>query len=258
MTLTPEHEQELAQAKARLENPSIAAKISGVAARPIEKGVELLPESAKAQILEIARTSLESALKAALYTLSDEPAERSKLAHMAGGALSGALGGSAGLAGLAIELPLSTTIMLRSIADTARAEGEDLKSRETQLACLEVFALGSPSATDDAADAGYFAVRAALASAVSDATAYAVSTGAIRDSAPTLVRFIGKVATRFSIPVTEKAAAQAVPLVGAAGGAIINALFIDHFQDMAHGHFVVRRLERTYDPTLVRAAYEAM
>ena len=45
-------------------------------------------------------------------------------------------------------------------------------------------------------------------------------------------------------------------VVGAAGGALINTLFIDHFQDMARGHFVVRRLERVYGTDAVRAAYE--
>ena len=46
------------------------------------------------------------------------------------------------LPGLAIELPISTIIMLRSIADIARSEDEDLRTIEAQLACLEVFALG--------------------------------------------------------------------------------------------------------------------
>jgi len=56
--------------------------------------------------------------------------------------------------------------------------------------------------------------------------------------------------------VTSKAAAQAVPAIGAIGGAAINLAFIDHFQDMAHGHFIIRRLERTYGPETVRRAYD--
>lgn len=31
-------------------------------------------------------------------------------------------------------------------------------------------------------------------------------------------------------------------MVGAFGGAVINTLFIDHFQDMGRGHFTVHRL----------------
>ena len=49
-----------------------------------------------------------------------------------------------------------------------------------------------------------------------------------------------------------------VPAIGAAGGAIINTLFIDHFQDMAHGHFIVRRLERKYGEAIVKEKYLAI
>ena len=48
----------------------------------------------------------------------------------------------------------------------------------------------------------------------------------------------------------------AVPLIGAAGAATVNLLFMQHFQEMARGHFVVRRLERKYGKEAVQAAYE--
>jgi hypothetical protein len=60
---------------------------------------------------------------------------------------------------------------------------------------------------------------------------------------------------RFGVPVSEKIVAQSLPVVGAAGGALLNTLFIDHFQDMARGHFIVRRLERRYGKEVVRVAY---
>jgi hypothetical protein len=69
---------------------------------------------------------------------------------------------------------------------------------------------------------------------------------------------ITQIAQRFSIQVSEKAAAQAVPAIGAAGGAIINTLFIDHFQDLARGHFIVRRLERKYGKAIVEETYKAV
>ena len=43
---------------------------------------------------------------------------------------SGAIGGAFGLASVAVELPISTTIMLRSIADIARSEGFDVRDRD--------------------------------------------------------------------------------------------------------------------------------
>jgi hypothetical protein len=53
-------------------------------------------------------------------------------------------------------------------------------------------------------------------------------------------------------------AAEAMPILGAASGAAINVLFTRHFQELARGHFAVRRLERHYGPEAVRNAYEAL
>jgi hypothetical protein len=146
--------------------------------------------------------------------------------------------------------------MCRSIADIARANGELLDSPSTRLACIEVFALGGVSRLDDAAEIGYFAVRSSLSRAVSEAAEYLASHTLADEGAPALVRLITAIATRFQLQVSEKAAAQMVPIIGAAGGAVINLLFIDHFQDMSRGHFTVRRLERHYGTEAVRRAYE--
>ena len=66
---------------------------------------------------------------------------------------------------------------------------------------------------------------------------------------------ISQISSRFGLQVTEKAAAQSLPLLGAAGGAVINSLFIDHFQNMARGHFIVLRLEQVHGQEIVRQAY---
>jgi hypothetical protein len=176
--------------------------------------------------------------------------------HKMAVAVSGGVGGAFGLPALAIELPISTTIILRSIADIARSEGEPIQHPISKLACLEVFALGGRSTADDAIENGYFAVRMVLAQAVSQAAKYIAERGIIEEGAPVLVRLISQIATRFSVTVSEKVAAEAIPIIGGAGGAIINTLFINHFQAMAHGHFIVRRLERSYDPALVKEHYE--
>ena len=148
--------------------------------------------------------------------------------------------------------------MLRSIADIARSEGEVIDTPEAKFACLEVFALGGPGKGDDAAESGYYAVRAALAQSVTNAATFISKKGLTREGSPAMVRLIVQIAERFSIQVSEKAAAQAVPAIGAAGGALINTLFIDHFQDMARGHFIVRRLERKYGKEIVEAAYKTV
>jgi len=37
---------------------------------------------------------------------------------------------------------------------------------------------------------------------------------------------------------------------------MVNTVFIGHYQDMARGHFIVRRLEKIYGADPVRAAYD--
>jgi len=246
---------DLRYAKSLLENPSVAARIANAVGAPIERVLALLPQGAADIIGAATKKSLERALAFATSTMDDRQQEPANWVHKTIVAVTGAAGGAFGLPALAIELPVSTIIMLRSIADIARSEGERIKSPEAKLACLEVFALGGRARGDEAAESGYFAVRAALAKALSEAAEYIAERGIAQEGAPALVRFITQVAARFGIPVSEKAAAQSLPIVGAAGGALINALFIDHFQDVARGHFIVRRLERSYDPELVKKEY---
>jgi hypothetical protein len=169
------------------------------------------------------------------------------------------MGGAFGIAALGIELPISTTLILRSIADIAAVEGEDPRHLETKLACLTVFALGSTrDKSDDAAESAYFAARSALATAVTEASKYLAEKGLSKSGAPALVRLVALIASRFGVVVTQKTAAQMIPVIGAAGGAVINTLFIGHYQDMARGHFIVRRLEKIHGAEPVRLAYEAI
>ncbi|MCR6653546.1 MAG: EcsC family protein [Cellvibrionaceae bacterium] len=253
----PNDLKELQFAKSLLENPGIAAKLTNLIGTPIEKGFGLLPKNWKAKIGTIAETALTQASNAAIFTMKDLPGESSSnFLHKLGVAVSGGVGGFFGISALAVELPISTTIMLRSIADIARSEGESISQTEVKLACLEVFALGGKSTSDDGTESGYYAVRAALAKSVKEAVEHMATRTAAEEAAPVLVRFIVKVAERFSIQITEKAAAQAVPAIGAAGGAIINTIFMDHFQDMAKGHFIIRRLERKHSKELIQQLYD--
>jgi hypothetical protein len=205
---------------------------------------------------DVVHKALEGALGAALKTTSKRPGKRSSdRLHQAMVGTTGAVGGFFGLPGLAVELPLSTTLMLRSIAEIARGEGEDLGSAETRLECLTVFALGGPSRRDNAADSAYFAVRAALAKAVAEAAEHLAARGLGASGAPIVARLVAQVAGRFEAAVAEKIAVQSLPVIGGASGAAINLAFIRHFQAMARGHFTVRRLERRYGKEAVRRAY---
>jgi len=259
MEFTELEKKQLQVAKNLLENPGLAARITNIVGVPIEKGFELLPDRWHQNICGITQTALMKAANTAIFTMKNIPGEESSnIWHKLGVAVSGGVGGFFGIAGISVELPISTTIMLRSIADIARSEGESISSINTKLACLEVFALGGKNESDNGVESGYYAVRYALAHSVTEAVEFIIQKGLTQDTAPALIRFISKIAERFGVQVTQKAAAQAVPAIGAAGGAIINTLFIDHFQDMARGHFIVRKLERNHSKEKVMELYESL
>ncbi len=248
--------KDLAYAKQLLENPGLAIKLANYLGYPIEKAINFIPDSWAQSILKITQGSLMQALNFATTTLENRKKTSSEVFHKLSVAATGAVGGAFGLAALGVELPVTTVIMLRSIADIARSEGEDVRDVETKIGCLQVFALGGKSGGDDASEVGYFAIRSALAKQVTEAVRYITQRGLVEEGAPAIIRLITVISTRFGITVTEKVAAQAVPVVGAAGGLLVNSVFMDHFQNMARGHFIVRRLERAYGIDAVESHYQ--
>lgn len=251
--------EELRQAKRLLEHPGLASKLTALLGTSVEKGFDLLPGQWSARVNKITAFSLKKALRIALFSMKGAAPEKSSdRLHKWMAASAGGLGGAFGLPALVVELPFTTTIMLRAIADIARHQGEDLFTIEARLACLQVFALGGTSSADDHLNTGYFALRALLARNLSEAAQFIAANGLSKEGAPVLVRFISQIAARFGILISEKAAAQALPVVGGTGGALINALFMTHYQNMARGHFIVRRLERRYGVACVRKIYDGL
>jgi len=251
---------DLGHARQLLEGLGLAAYMTNLIGTPIERGLELLPAGWSGRIGDLTRTALIKAADAAIFTRDGTPEDSdAERWHKWDIPLTGGEGGFFGLAGLAVELPLSTTLMMRSIAAIARGEGESLQAMDTRKACLSVFALGGKSESNEATGSGYYAVRMALAQAASQAADHlGTQTQEEGVAAPAIARLISVVANRFGIQVTEKVAAQAIPALGAAGGALVNTLFMGHFQDMARGHFTVRRLDRKYGADVVHAAYLAL
>ncbi len=250
---------ELRDAKATLEHHGLADRLTELLGAPITASIKLLPNFASDAIHAAIDKALQAALGVALRTLGEETkGGKPKLfTHKVLAGLSGAAGGAFGMATVAIELPVSTVLILRSVADIARSQGEDLTDVKTRLACLEVFALdgGVNNEVDDSTEVGYFAVRAAMSKQVADASAYVLKHGVSNTAAPPLLRLMNLIANRFGVVVSEKLAAQAIPVIGAVGGALINSYFIDHYQDLARAHFTVRRLEREYGEAIIREAF---
>ncbi|HLJ69752.1 MAG TPA: EcsC family protein [Roseiarcus sp.] len=250
---------ELRAAVRALEGDSFATRMADLIGRQVQAAGRALPSPARKVIARASERALRTALRLAIKTIDpNAPAKPQVGLHKALAAASGAAGGAFGLAALAAELPVSTTIMLRSIAQIARAEGEDLSAPEAALACIEVFALGGHAPGEAALESEYFAARGALAISLRDSARFILHHGLANETAPVLVRLVSQIAARFGVVVSEKLAAQALPVVGAVGGAAVNLAFVQHFQTIARGHFTVRRLERAHGAELVRFEYERL
>jgi len=257
--LLPDDERALRDACLKLEHPSLAARLTSKLGLPIEHAFKLLPDSWYAGLHDAIRKSLEKSLEVAIFSLGPEKnKERRSRYHRVFSACSGAAGGLFGLPSVLAEVPVTSTIILRSVADIARNQGEELDRLEARLACLEVFALGGGSRRDEAAETGYYGIRLVLAMHFSVISEQVANQGIVKWSPPGLVRFIAEIAARFGVVVTQKAAVQMVPILGAASGAVVNLVFLEHFQDIARAHFTMRRLERTYGESLVRSEYRKL
>ena len=253
--------ERLRRARALLERPGLAAQLANVVGAPMEYVISRrLPPRVTKLIHSTTQAALERSLRLAATTLKPGAAvarPRNGI-HAVAVAATGAAGGAFGLVGLAAELPVTTTLILRSISDIARSHGEHPGDPTTALAVMQVLTMGGHSPSDDGTESGYFAARAMLAHQVAAATEYVAMHGLAANGGPAIVQLLGSIASRFSVKVSQKVAAQAVPVVGAVTGATLNSVFMRHFQRMAEGHFTVRALEHAYGPDVVRAAYEAL
>lgn len=222
-------------------------QIVGWAGQAAEGLASRLPEAWRERIDSIGLTALEQAYAAAAATQPGEGDRglraralgwtKGEVWHRAAAGVTGALGGLGGVATTLVDLPVTTTLILRSVQQVAAGYGEDPALPETRAQSIAVFALGGPLPEDDTLETGLFAARLAL-------TGKAVA------------EMLKAALPRFGIVVSQKAIAQATPLLGAAAGAIVNPVFASYYQAMAHVHFGLRRIERTADPAQVRACFE--
>jgi hypothetical protein len=206
----------------------------------VEDGLRLLPRAQRAQIESAASVALRHA-----YDLAGRSREgaMARLAatdrgHRALATVSGALGGIGGVPTALAELPVATTVIFRAVQSVAEAEGEDPKSRETRLQCLQVFGAGGPGTGDDGIDTSFIGARLTL-------------------TGPALNTLLSRIAPRFATVIGQKLAGQAVPVLGAAAGAGTNYAFMDYYARVARVHFGLRQLARTHGEDAVLSAFHA-
>ncbi|SED46496.1 EcsC protein family protein [Rhizobiales bacterium GAS191] len=257
-SLSPTHQRALQRAFDLLEAQDFAAGLAEYLGQPANRVLRMMPRRAGLRLNRIVEIAMLNCLKLAINSLERSP--KRKPALRASSILAGITGGVSGFFGLpalALELPVTTTLMLRGIADVARYHGEDLSRLEARLACIEVFALGARKSKDQPG-VGYYASRAFLSRLIDDASTFVIERGATNASAPVIRSVVAEIAARFGIVVSERVAAGALPVVGAFGGATVNVIFMTHFQRVARGHFAIRRLERQYGAERVKHYYEGL
>lgn len=269
--MSQEDRAALVQAVECLTTESFVVKAAGAVGSVLTLPGKVMPKRVKTWVLDFAQSAIKASMYGASATMRDGPGTpASTKTHKVLTAVSGAAGGVFGLAGAAVEVPFTTTLTLRAIADIARSEGFDVKDASVRVECATVLSMGSDSSDDDEALEGYFTSRSALAhiavkasEEVAKAAAEAATKAGLKsistDTAGSWVgQLIVKILERFGIPLTSKIAAGAVPVISAVSAATLNTLFTDYYQAIARGHFITRRLENKYGEEAVRAVMKGI
>lgn len=203
----------------------------------VEDGLKLLPPAARAQLDGIARSALRQSYDLASKSRTGVGRNiGSDRVHRMIGTFSGAAGGFGGLPTALAELPVATTVIFRAVHHVATEHGEDPDAEETRMQCLAVFGAGGPGTLDDGVDTAFIGARLSL-------TGVAVN------------GLISRIAPKFAAVLSQKLAAQTVPILGAAAGAGTNYAFVDYYVALAHVHFGLRRLARTHGEGPVTEAF---
>lgn len=254
--------KDLLTAMRLLEQDNFTDQAMALVGKVMSPGVDLLARYTPAPVREsltgLLNTALEKAFDGVLMSIDRgggltgvgwlDRGLSSAWVDRAAATVAGAVGGGGGIATTVVELPVTTAFLMRAIAQIAVREGEDLRSDEAKLQCLQIFAMGSPS-QNGGVDGGYYAMRVGLAEFLPKVVG--------KPLGEFLPKLIFKVAQRFEISAATKISAQSIPAIGAVTGAVINLAFLNHYQDKARGHFTIRRLERRYGAAAVQTAYAA-
>lgn len=201
----------------------------------IEKQMAHLPDGLRQQIERITTDTLTRAVLIAghgRHAPDFGPRGAPALA-----ALTGALGGAGGIVTALAELPVTITVILHAILRAAEAEGFDTTLPEVRAEALRVLTAGGPAGDDDGINTSFIGARMTL-------------------TGPALHKLLAKIVPGFATVLSQKLAAQAVPVVGAVTGAGLNAAFLTHYRELAHIRFGLLRLTVLHGAEPVRVRFE--
>ncbi|MFZ1468868.1 MAG: EcsC family protein [Paracoccaceae bacterium] len=213
-------------------NGPVMALVTRLGGR-FERQLALIPPSLKARIGQVTEKALATAWGVAGARALPKGG---KHLSMAAAVVSGAAGGVGGLATSVAELPVSVTVILHAIRQQAIAAGYDPDTPRIRAECLQVFAAGSPLAADDGIDTAFVSARLTL-------------------TGPALQKLISVVAPKLAAVMTQKLAAQAVPVLGAITGAALNAAFLRYYSEIAAIRFALLRLADQHGDVRILQAF---
>ena len=203
----------------------------------LERHLAALPAGLRTRIGEITEKALLTS-----WTLADLGGRAlpgaGRRGSMVAAVASGAAGGAGGLAPSVAELPVTVTVILHAIRAEAVAAGYDPEDPSIRAECLKVFAAGSPLAVDDGVDTSFLSARLTL-------------------TGPAIQQLIQRVAPKLATALSQKLAAQAVPVLGAAAGAALNAAYLRYYRELAAIRFALLRLSEQHGVEPVLLAFTA-
>lgn len=220
-------------------DPSVHAEIDRLARRYVDAGglgmdilsaigggaqtvIEKLPGFVRGRLDHVTMSGLTRAVRVAGRSRR-MVRDRGDWFNRLASSVTGAAGGVAGLPGAMVELPLTITMLLRSILDIAAEHGFDPDDEDIRMEALRVFAAAGPMADDDGTDLGLLAAKMSI-------------------TGQTVQGLIARIAPRLSAVLGQKLAAQATPVFGALAGATINYTFARYYQELARVQFGLLRL----------------
>ncbi len=197
----------------------------------LEHQLSALPEGVRSQIERLTAQALETS-----YGIAARAPDLGTRAPMMAAVAAGAAGGAGGLATAVAELPVTVTLFLTTIRSVAREAGFDPDQDWVRAECLQVFAAGSPLAQDDGVNTSFVASRLALSGAA-------------------VQNLITRIAPKLAAALSQKLAAQAVPVLGAVSGAALNAAFLSYYREVARVRFGLVKLAQVHGAEAVEAEF---
>jgi hypothetical protein len=227
------------------EAPSVVSKVSGFVFKPASWLIEkIIPQKAiegclvafdkaadfltdTADVVRDGAVSKVKDLQTKSLKLSDELANEVHNWALATAAVEGAATGSAGVVGLAVDVPAMLTISLRAIHKIGVCYGFEVKTEKDHSFVLGV--LSAASANTMAEKTASLSLLQKINVTVAKATWKKIAEEAAKNKygLEALIVAIRNLAKQLGINLTKRKVAQLIPVIGAGVGAAVNVAFIN-------------------------------